>query len=344
LHGSEREPVVCRLPADLNAVRRYFRALSRQGVPRACYEASGAGYVLQRRLTEDGFACEVIAPSLIPCKPGERRKTDRLDAIALARLFRSGELTAVASPSQEQEAVRQLLRTRYSGQAQIADLKRRLVGVLACHGHHFTAGRSHWTQAHRAWLKALRAELTGPLQIIMTTGLEQIEYLESQQRALDMEIERLAACPPWRTGAEALRCFRGIQTRSAMTLLTEIGDIRRFRSPRGLMAYTGLVPTEHSSGERQRRGNISKSGNTHLRRVLVESAWHYHHRSGAALILERRRLGQPPEVVAIAVKAQHRLQKRFWQLRQSKHNNKAVTAVARELCGFVWAALMAVDR
>ena len=192
--GSEREPVVRRLPADLNAVRRYFRALSRQGVPRACYEASGAGYVLQRRLSEDGFACEVVAPSLIPCKPGEQHKTDRLDAIALARLFRSGELTAVAIPSQEQEAVRQLLRT-LSGQAQIADLKRRLVGVLACHGHHFTAGRSHWTQAHRAWLKQLRAD---PARSRSSSPpvLSRSSTWRLEQRALDMEIETLAALSP----------------------------------------------------------------------------------------------------------------------------------------------------
>jgi len=344
LGDREASPLVRRLPADINAVRRFFRTLSQRGVPRACYEASGAGFVLQRRLTDDGFSCEVIAPSLIPRKPGERRKTDRLDAIALVRHYRSGELTPVAIPDAHQEAVRQLLRTRYSAQSQIADLKRRLVGVMACQGHHFTAGGSHWTQKHRAWLDQLRKQLSGPLQTVLAIGLEQLEYLETQQRALDAEIERLAACPPWRAGAEALRCFRGIQTLTAMTLLTEIGDIHRFRSPRGLMAYTGLVPTEHSSGNRQQRGSISKSGNAHLRRVLVESAWHYHHRSGAHLILERRRLGQNPEVVAIAVKAQHRLQKRFWRLRQVKHNNQAVTAVARELCGFVWAALMAVDR
>lgn len=344
LQDRESEPVVRRMPADLNAVRRYFRSLSRHGVPRACYEASGAGYVLQRRLSADGFSCEVIAPSLIPRKPGERRKNDRLDAIALARLYRSGDLTPVVIPDEGHEAVRQLLRTRFSSQSRIADLKRHLIGVLACQGHHFTEGCSHWTQKHRAWLERLRKQLAGPLVTVVAMDLEQLEYLETQQRALDAEIERLAACPPWRAGVEALMCFRGIQTLTAMTLVTEIGDIRRFRSPRGLMGYTGLTPSEDSSGERQQRGKISKSGNAHLRRVLIEAAWHYYHRSGANLVLQRRRMGQNPAIVAIAVKAQHRLQKRFWRLRQRKHHNKAVTAVARELCGFIWAALMAVEQ
>jgi len=342
LHGNEPEPTIQRLPGDLNAARKLFRKLSKQGTPRACYEASGAGYVLKRVLDHDGFHCEIIAPSLIPRKPGDRRKTDRLDAVHLARCYRAGQLTPVAMPDEDQEAARQLLRGRLAMQRHITQLKHRIVRVLATHGHRFTGSKTNWTQGHRAWLAATCRELDGPLAIIVTHDVQHLEYLESQRSALDASIERLSQSPPWRAGVEALRCFRGIQLLTAMTLLTEIGDIRRFGHPRQLMAYTGLIPGERSSGDVQRRGPITRSGNAYLRRVLVESAWHYRHRAGADLILKRRRMGQDPRAVAVAVKAQHRLTKRFWHLRQTKHTNKAVTAVARELCAFVWEALRAI--
>lgn len=342
--GDDKEPTIQRLPGDLNAARKLFRRLSRQGVPRACYEASGAGYVLKRALDHDGFHCEIIAPSLIPKKPGDRRKTDRLDAVHLARCYRAGQLTPVTMPDAEQEAARQLLRGRLALQRHITQLKHRIVRVLATHGYRFTGSKTNWTQSHRAWLAMTARELTGPLGLIITHHLEHLEYLESQRSALDAAIERLAQQPPWREGAEALRCFRGIELLTAMTLLTELGDIRRFASPRQLMAYTGLIPGERSSGDVQRRGPITKSGNAYLRRVLVEAAWHYHHRAGADLILRRRRMGQDPGVVAVAVKAQHRLYRRFWHLRATKHANQAVTAVARELCAFVWEALSMLSK
>jgi transposase len=281
----------------------------------------------------------VIAPSLIPRKPGDRRKTDRLDAVMLAEYYRGGHLTPVAIPDEQQEAVRQLLRGRLALQTHITRLKHRIVRILATHGARFSGSKSNWTVKHRAWLESTCRELDGPLQTIVALHVEHLEYLESQRRSLDSEIERLAQCEPWRRGVEALCCFRGIKILTAMVLLSEIGDIRRFASPRKLMAYTGVVPGERSSGEVQRRGPITKSGNNILRYILVEAAWHYHHRSGATLILNRRRQGQPAKIVAIAVKAQHRLQKRFWHLKETKHTNKAVVAVARELCAFIWETL-----
>lgn len=343
LRQDQERTEVVRLPGDLNAVRRLFRRLGEQGAVRGCYEASGAGYVLQRALDHDGFRCEVIAPSLIPRKPGDRRKTDRLDAERLARLYRGGHLTPVAVPGLDQEAVRQLVRSRLATQRHVVALKHRIVRVLATHGHRFTATRSNWTKAHRAWLAGLRRELVEPLQTVVVMHLEHLEYLETQQRALEARIEHWSRQEPWRRPVEALLCFRGVKVLTAMTLLTEIGDIRRFASPRHLMAYTGLIPGERSSGEVQRRGPITRAGNAHLRRVLIEAAWHYHHRAEATLHLQRRRQGQDPEVVAIAVKAQHRLSRRLWHLHETKHINKAVVAVARELCGFLWAALCAVD-
>lgn len=335
-------PAIVQLPGDLNATRRLFRKLAASGPVRACYEASGAGFVLQRTLERDGFSCEVIAPSLIPRKPGDARKTDRLDACRLAELYRGGLLTPVAVPDEQQEAVRQLVRTRLALIGHGTQLKHRIVRTLATHGHRFTGTKSNWTQAHRTWLTQLAQRLEGPLRIVLDLHLNHLEYVESQIRSLDAELERLSRQPDLREQVEALCCFRGIQTLTAMTLVTEIGDIHRFAGPRQLMAYSGLIPGERSSGEVQRRGPITKCGNAQLRRVLVESAWHYRHRSGADLRLNRQRQGQPAAVVAVAVKAQHRLGRRFWHLAQTKHNNKAVTAVARELCGFIWAALMAI--
>ena len=341
--GSERVEVV-RLSGDLMKTRRLFRRLAKKGPVRSCYEASGAGFVLHRVLKGDGFHCEVIAPSLIPRKPGDRRKTDRLDATNLARLYRSGHLTPVHVPSQEQEALRRLIRLRYEYVCYTTGTKHRISGMLRNHGFVFREGKSTWTKTHRQWLARLRDEFDGALRTALATEIEHLEYLETQRGVLDDEITRYAQAPPYRCSIEALCCLRGIKTLTAMTLLSEIDDVRRFRSPTALMAYFGLVPSERSSGERERRGPITKAGNSHCRRVLVEAAWNNHHRSGADLILKRRRQGQPADVVAIAVKAQHRLYKKFWRLDQRKHRHVAITACARELCGFVWAILKAAPQ
>ncbi len=339
LFGESQQPQIERLPGDLNAVRRLFRRLSAHGTPRSCYEASGAGYVLQRCLEHDGFHCEVIAPSLVPRRPGERRKTDRLDAVHLVQHYRAGNLVPVTVPSPEQEEIRQLVRSRLAVQGHVVQLKHRIVRVLATHGHRFTGTRSNWTRQHRDWMRKLHRELTGPLGTVLGFHLEHLEYLEAQKNALEAEIDRYARCTPWRGQVEALCCFRGVKVLTAMTILTELGDIRRFARPTGLMAYAGLVPSEHSSGNVQRRGSITKSGSQELRRILVEAAWHYRVRAGADLVMQRRRMGQDPQVVAIAVKAQHRLHKTYWRLASRKHQCAAVTAVARELSGFIWSAL-----
>jgi transposase len=339
LYGESQEPRIERLPGDLNAVRRLFRRLSKRGTPRSCYEASGSGYVLQRCLTKDGFHCEVIAPSLIPRSPGDRRKTDRLDAELLARHYRAGNLTPVTVPDEEREAIRQLVRSRLAVQTHVVRLKHRIVRVLATHGRRFTGTRTNWTQKHRVWLKKLQRELTGPLRTVLVFHMEHLEYLESQKNALETEIDRYASCEPWRRSVEALCCFRGVKVLTAMTILTELGDVRRFHTAPGLMAYAGLVPSERSSGNVQRRGKITKTGSRELRRVLIEAAWHYRVRAGATLVLNRRRMGQNPQIVATAVKAQHRLYKTFWKIASRKHSCTAVTAVARELTGFIWSAL-----
>jgi transposase len=336
-------PEVITLPADLMKVRRLFRRLSEKAPVRACYEASGSGFVLQRVLAKDGFHCDVIAPSLIPRKPGDHRKTDRLDAIMLAKLYRSGHLTPVHVPTEHLEALRRVLRLRASYKIYSMATKHRISGILRNHGHIFSGTRTTWTKKHFLWLGKLRESLDGPLQTALAIELQHLEYIESQLRALDTELEQSASAMPYRPRVEALCCLRGIKTLTALTLLCEIDDIHRFASPGRLMAYFGLVPSEHSSGNREHRGSITKAGNVHARRLLVEAAWNNRHRAAAELILNRRRQGQPPAVVAIALKAQHRLHKKFIRLDQRKHRHVAITAVARELCGFVWAILMSMN-
>lgn len=344
LEGTSDQPEVITLPADLMKIRRLFRRLAEHGPVRSCYEASGAGFVLQRVLADDGFHCEVIAPSLIPRRPGEHRKTDRLDAVMLARLYRSGHLTPVHVPREDHEALRRLLRLRTTYHRYSTATMHRISGILRNHGHVFTGGKSTWTKKHRAWLASLRLSIEGPLQTALTVELEHLEYLETQYRALDAELERFTQLPQYRQQVEALCCLRGVKALTALTLLCEVDDIRRFSSPRRLMAYFGLVPSEYSSGSREYRGPITKAGNIHVRRLLVEAAWNNHHRTGPELILKRRRQGQPPHIVAIALKAQHRLYKKFWRLDQRKHRHVAITAVARELCGFIWAILNALPQ
>ncbi len=339
LEGEDSQAEVVRMSGDMNKVRRLFRRLAKRGPIRSCYEASGAGFVLHRALSEHGYGCEVVAPSLIPRKPGDRRKTDRLDALMLAKLYRSGHLTPVAVPSQDQEAIRGLLRLRLSYRRQAKSTKNRISGLLHYQGQHYNETKSYWTKKHRAWLRKLRGDLEGPSGICLSLELEHLEYLETQLNALDMEIERYSRCEPYREVVDSLQCLRGVKTLTAMTLAVEIGDIRRFRSPRALMAWVGLVPSERSSGDREKRGPITKAGNGHVRRILIEAAWNNRHKSGSDLILQRRRQGQNPEAVAIAMKAQHRLSKTFRRLWERKHPNVAVVSVARELCGFVWAIM-----
>jgi transposase len=344
LVGDVQDAEVITLPGDLNKVRRLFRRLAERGTPRACYEASGAGFVLQRILAKDGFHCEVIAPSLIPRMPGDHRKTDRRDAVMLARLYRSGHLTAVHVPSEHHEALRRLLRLRTTYQRYCKSTKHRITAILRAQGLVYRDGKTYWTKTHRAWLARLRDELDGPLQTALAIELEHLEYLETQRSALDDELDRYAHAQPYRRQVEALCCLRGIKVLTALSLLCEIDDIRRFASPTALMAYFGLVPSEHSSGPRERRGPITKAGNSHARSLLTEAAWNNRHQQAATLLLQRRRQGQPPAVVAIAMKAQHRLAKKFRRLDARKHRHVAITAVARELCGFVWAVLNAVPQ
>ena len=324
------------LPHDLRKVKSYFAKVSRGHVVQACYEAGGCGYGLKRALDAAGVPCDVIAPSLIPRRPGDRVKTDRRDAELLARALRAGQLTAVHTPSEEEERVRSLVRARQGLQRDLHVCQQRILKFLLLRGFAFRLGKN-WGTRFMSWLGSLEWE--GADRLVMETHLAQRTLLLQLRDGLDREVERVSVDETfWARGAVArLRCLHGVDTLSAMTLATEIVDASRFASPRHLMNFVGLTPSEHSSGGTVRQGAISKAGNPRLRRILVEAAWHYQFPPRRQP--SPRWEGQAPEVVAYAQKAHARLHVRFRRLHVRKKSNVAVTAIARELVGFVWALL-----
>ena len=328
------------VPNEPNAVRRLVRKLERDapGPVRACYEAGPCGYALQRQMSTTRISCQVIAPGLIPRKPGERIKTNRRDARKLVELLRAGLLTEVRPPTPQEEAVRDLCRARDDAREDLQRGRHRLGKLLLRRGLHFP-GRKNWTRAHRQWIDSL--VWTQPAErVVVDDYLLAIEQVEARLIELDARLTEIAQAEPYREPVAWLRCFRGIDTLTAIIILAELHDFRRFHSPRALMAYLGLVPGEDSTGDTQRRGRITRMGNALVRRVLVETAWHYQHRSGVGVALRRRRIGQPNRVIAMADKAQHRLCRRFRKLlAEHKPAPKIAVAIARELSGFLWAAL-----
>jgi transposase len=322
------------------SVLRMVRKVKREaaGEVRFCYEAGPCGYALQRWIREAGAGCVVVAPSLIPRKPGERIKTDRRDARKLADLYRAGILTEVHPPSEEDEAVRDLCRAREDAHEDLVRSRHRLSKLLLRRGWQWLEGKRAWSQGHRLWLRSLRFERAED-QLVLDDYLLTIEQVEARLAALDQQIERVSQQERYALVVGALRCFRGIDTLTAMTLVAELHDFMRFDSARGLMAYLGLVPSEHSSGGKRNRGPITKTGNGHVRRLMIEAAWHYRHRPSVTS-LKQRRAGQPAQVVALADKAMRRLNRRFIHLlEKGMPRPKAAVAIARELTGFVWAAM-----
>ena len=332
------------LPHERAVVARWARRWKRQsGGKLVCaYEAGACGYALQRQLEKLGIPCQVVAPSLVPRKPGERIKTDRRDARKLAEYLQGGHLTPVHPPTPAQEAARDLSRAREDAKQDRMRCRHRLSKFLLRRGQTYTPGRKHWTGAHRAWLAKLSFEEPAA-RVVFDDYRLAVAQLDGRIEALDHQIEEVSQQAAYRAAVGALRCFRGIDTLTAFGLVTELHSIQHFARPSGLMAFVGLVPSEASSGERQRRGAITKAGNGHVRKLLVESAWHARHKPAVPVALRKRREGQPPEVVAMADVAQQRLHRRYWHLVQrGKPNTVAATAVARELAGFVWAALRTV--
>lgn len=300
------------------------------------YEAGPSGYGLHRYLTSKGHDCRVVAPSLIPKKPGDRVKNDRRDAVELARLLRSGDLTSVYVPAVEDEAIRDLCRARDATRVTLKAAKLRLKSFLLRHGLNYV-GRADWNDAHRRYLA----------KVVCPTPAQQIVFQESM-RAVDEQVERLARlereladlAPSWRLYpvVEALQALRGVQWLVALTVVAELGDLTRFDNPRQLAAFVGLTPSEYSSGGSRRQGGITKTGNPRARRVLVEGAWAYRYPAKISVHIQRRIDKLPKVARDIGWKAQVRLCKRYRRLAtRGKHVNVVTTAIARELLAFMWA-------
>jgi transposase len=339
LPASGGTPEVVRLENTERAVRRFVEKLGGPEGLAVCYEAGPGGYQLYRLLTGLGVACDVIAPSLIPIRAGDRVKTDRRDAKKLVRLYRAGELVFVQPPSSQQEGLRDLVRCRDDLRRSRTAARHRIAKQLLRHGHIYRDGKS-WTVRHQTWIAFQR--LADPLaQAALEHMLGHLAAIDAQIAAVDGQLERVASREPWAEPVRWLCSFRGIATRTALGLLGEIGDFRRFASPRELMGYLGLTPTEYSSGAQQHRGQITKAGNTHARRLLIEAAWNYQHRPRQSARAARLADQVPPEVTTRAWQAQTRLFLRHRSLTANgKRSTVATTAVARELVGFIWAAMV----
>ena len=322
---------------DLSSLDKAIRKFRRSGTElRFVYEAGPCGYDIYRHLTAEGFYCDVIAPSMTPKKRGDRVKTDRRDAVSLARLHRAGELTPVYVPCKEDEAMRDLIRGREDAVKTTRHARQRLGAFILRHGFRYS-GRSRWGAAHMRWLADIRMPHPAQ-QIVLQEYIRGVEECAERVDRLTGQISELL--PAWRMYpvVAAFQALRGVAPIVASTMVAEIGDLGRFENPRQLMAYLGLVPSENSSGQTIRRGGITKTGNGHARRALIEAAHAYAFPARVSKALRRRQEDLPGEIRDIAWKAQVRLCGRFRKLMaRGKNKNRTVTAIARELSGFMWA-------
>ena len=326
LKPGDRTPALYQLTSDASTILRFVERIRRTGPVQCCYEAGPCGFELQRA-------------SLIPRRPGDRIKTDRRDAAQLAVLSRAGALTTIHIPTEQEEAARDLLRCREDIRADILRARHRLSHFLLRHGRRFTLTKRAWTKRHAAWLQAQRWPLPA-LEQTHRAYVRAVDEAVARLHAVDLELRDLLTLEPLRPRVERLRCFRGIDDLTALTIAAELGDPRRFPTAPSVMAFTGLIPSEHSSGAKQARGPITKTGNAHLRRVLVETAWQYRHHAFLGPALTKRQRGAPAVAIDIAWHAQRRLHRRYRALAaRGKPKQHIVTAVARELTGFLWAAL-----
>jgi transposase len=317
-------------------LRKYFKKLQQKGELLCCYEAGFSGFSTYRMLEGMGIACLVAAPGLIPRKPSERIKTDKRDADMLARNLRSGQLTGVNIPTRTDEAVREFLHLRDDYKDEQRRYKQKILSLLLRHGLAYRDGEN-WTGKHRLWIKNAITDLN-PLQIeTVQEYLRHLDYITENIKRIDQRIEELASEQRYREKVKQLMALKGIGTFTALSIIAEIGDFRRFANPTQLMSYLGLVPSEHSSGERRRQNGITKAGNKRLRRLLVESAWHCRAYNPSSKRLIQRRREVDPQIGLYADKAGKRLSRRYQHLLfTGKPSQKVATAVARELCGFIW--------
>lgn len=318
----------------LRQLVRWLKSL--EGAVRCVYEAGPCGYQLYRMLTSKKIDCAVAAPSLTPRKPGDRIKTNRRDARKLAELHRAGMLTTIVVPDRKQESVRDLLRARDDGRKNVMSARHRLGKFLLRHGLRFREATS-WGTKHWQWIRSIL--MPEPYeQVVLVEYIAALEARQAELGRLDGLVAEAAKEPEYAPLVAQLCVLRGIDILSAMTILTELGDLRRFSSARQLMAAVGLVPSEYSTGDKTRRFSITKTGNAHVRHVLIQASWHYRHAARGGAAVRKRRMNQSSQVVDIAKKADHRLHRKYSRLTgRGKRSTVAVTAVARELAGFVWA-------
>jgi len=328
------------IPNRAESVRRLVKKLSGLGGSwRACYEAGPTGYALYWQLTELGIECDVVAPTLVPVKAGDRVKTDRRDAQRLAQGLRAGDLTAVWVPDAAHEALRDLVRAREAAKGDQLRARHRLGKFLLRHGRRAPAKTTAWTLRYMDWVRSQKFEQVAQ-QATLEDYLGEVDHMSGRIKRLESAIEEAIEAAPeaMRAVVEALQALRGVAKMTAVTIVSEVGRLSRFSSARQLMGYSGAVSSEHSSGAQIRRGAITKTGNAHLRRVLVEAAWSQRFAPHLSRVMRKRQEGLSPEVIEIATKARHRLHARYRRLlARGKTKQQVVTAVARELLGFVWA-------
>ena len=325
------------LVPDNTGFRRLVAYLkSLQGEVRVVYEAGPCGFDLCRKLTNAGIDCEVAAPTLTPSKPGQKVVTNRSDALKLAKALRSGDLTMVYVPDMDQESLRDLLRGRSSVQQDVGRMKKKIIHLLLRYGHRFRNGKA-WTRKFMTWLRMIALEGVHS-RFVLDGMIHELEHRMEQLRRFDDEIEKASKTPEYQPYIAAMRTLRGIDTLSAMVILSELGDLRRFERPTQLMAAIGLVPSEFSTGDKSSRFSITKTGNAHVRHIAVEAGWQYQKRITAGRTIKARRAGQSKEIVAIAERCEKRLNTKFHRMTsRGKKSTVAVVAVARELVGFIWA-------
>jgi len=327
------------IPNRPESVKKLFKRLKTSEKLRVCYEAGPTGYALYWQLVELGVQCEVVAPTLVPVKTGDRVKTDRRDAEKLARCYRAGDLTPVWVPDEAHEALRDLVRARLAAKRDQLRARHRLSKFLLRHGKRPEKKIGAWTKAYLTWVKT-KVQFDQPAQeATLADYLHEVEHAQDRIERLEKNIDDAIETMPEKMQAvvEGLQALRGIAKISAVTIVAELGEVSRFSKPRQLMGYSGAVSSEYSSGERTRRGSITKAGNSHLRRIVVEAAWSYRHRPCIGYKLAARQKNVSQEVKDIAWKAQHRLHRRYYRLMsKGKMKQKVATAIARELLGFIW--------
>jgi transposase len=326
-----------RLANDTGLLIKEVMRFSKQGKTEVAYEAGCLGYVIQRAMEEAGISCYVLPANKVAKKRDDRIKTDKRDARLIGREMRNKNIRPISVPDEADEAARDLLRCREDVSEDLRRSKQRLLKFLVRHGHIYDGGGSHWTLRHWQWMDRLGFRQEHERRVYEEYR-SQIRALEERLTRLEQQVTETAESPRYKAAVSKLRAFKGVDYIIALSVVCEIGDFRRFANAKAFMSYLGFVPSEYSSGGKRNQGGITKAGNGHLRKLLIEGAWHYTRNARAGKRLEQRRQGCPVWVIVVADRALHRLHKKYFRLLMNgKHQNVAVTAVARELAGFIWA-------